>query len=131
MRKTIFTKNQKYLKKKGLLCCTHLFTIDIYGHFFTCRLSERQTSTVMQLPLSTLYYTFTTFIQWVAEGRYDFRMLPYALKAHLCPKDVEQLKRIQLLYKNGIMICILTRVWIQLLDISYYIPTVLVDLLSI
>lgn len=87
----------------------------------------------MQLPLSTLYYTFTTFIQWVAEGRYDFRMLPYALKAHLCPKDVEQLKRIQLLYKNGIMImiCILTRVWIELLDISYYMPTVLVDLLSI
>lgn len=77
------------------------------NYLLTYRLSERQMSTVMQLPLSTLYYTFTTFIQWVAEGRYDFRMLPYALKAHLCPKDVEQLKKIQSLYKNGIMLCIL------------------------
>lgn len=88
-------------------------------NLLTCRLSERQMSTVMQLPLSTLYYTFTTFIQWVAEGRYDFRMLPYALKAHICPKDVEQLKRIQFLYKNGIILCIVIRLQSQFLDLRY------------
>ena len=88
-------------------------------NLLTCRLSERQMSTVMQLPLSTLYYTFTTFIQWVAEGRYDFRMLPYALKAHICPKDVEQLKRIQFLYKNGIILCIVIGLQSQFLDLRY------------
>jgi len=31
-------------------------------------------------------------------------MLPYALKAHLNPGDVEQLKKIRSLYKNGMFL---------------------------
>ena len=59
---------------------------------------------MMQLRLSTIYHTFTIFVQWAVEGRYDFHMLPYALKAHLNPGDVEQLKKIRFLYKNGMFL---------------------------
>lgn len=58
-------------------------------------------STVMHLPVSNLYHMFTTFIQWVVEGRYNFHMLPYALKAHLNQENVEMLKKIRALYKKG------------------------------
>jgi len=40
-------------------------------------------------------------VEWAIEGRYDFHMLPYALKARLTPGDVEQLKKIRSLYKKG------------------------------
>jgi len=58
----------------------------------------------MQLRVSTIYHTFTVFVQWAVQGRYDFRMLPYALKARLNPEDVEQLKKIRSLYKNGMFL---------------------------
>ena len=58
-------------------------------------------STVMRLPVSNLYHMFTTFIQWVVEGRYNFHMLPYILKAHLDAENIEKLKKIQSLYKKG------------------------------
>ena len=64
-------------------------------------MSGRQLSTLMQLRVSTIYHTFTIFVQWAVEERYDFHMLPYALKAHLNPGDVEQLKKIWFLYKKG------------------------------
>ena len=67
------------------------------------RLSKRQLSTLMHLPISNLYYTFTTFVQWAVEGRYDYNMLPYAVKAHLNPEDEEQLKNIRTLYKKGML----------------------------
>jgi len=68
------------------------------------RLSGHQLSTLMQLRLSTIYHTFTVFVQWAVEGRYDFHMLPYALKARLNPGDVEQLKKIRSLYKKGMLL---------------------------
>lgn len=58
-------------------------------------------STVMRLPVSNLYHMFTTFIRWVVEGRYNFHMLPYILKAHLDPENIEKLRKIQSLYKKG------------------------------
>ena len=58
----------------------------------------------MNLPVSTLYHTFTTFIQWIVEGRYDFCMLPYALKAHLDTADMEQIKKMRVLYKKGMLL---------------------------
>ena len=67
------------------------------------RLSGHQLSTLMQLRLSTIYHTFTIFVQWAVEGRYDFHMLPYALKARLNPGDVEKLKKIPSLYKKGML----------------------------
>lgn len=76
----------------------------IYLFKCTCRLSERQISTVMNLPVSTLYHTFTTFIQWVVEGRYDFRLLPYVLKAHLDTADMEQIKKMRFLYMKGMLL---------------------------
>lgn len=58
----------------------------------------------MNLPVSTLYHTFTTFIQWVVDGRYDFYMLPYVLKAHLNPAAMEQVAKIRVLYKKGMIV---------------------------
>ena len=58
----------------------------------------------MQLRVSTIYHTFTTFVEWAIEGRYDFHMLPYALKARLNPGDVEKLKKIRSLYKKGLLL---------------------------
>ena len=68
------------------------------------RLSGHQLSTLMQLRVPTIYHTFITFIQWAIEGRYDFHMLPYALKARLNPGDVKQLKEIRTLYKKGMLL---------------------------
>jgi len=58
----------------------------------------------VQLRVPNIYHTFITFIQWAVEGRYDFHMLPYALKARLSSADVEQLKKIQSLYKEGMLL---------------------------
>ena len=79
---------------------------DLTIYLFKCtyRLSERQISTVMNLPVSALYHTFTAFIQWIVEGRYDFCMLPYALKAHLDTADVKQIKKMWVLYKKGMLL---------------------------
>ena len=74
---------------------------DLFVQDFLCRLSEHQMSTVMCRPVSYLYHMFTTFIQWVAEGRYNFYMLPYILKAHLDPENIEKLKKIRSIYKKG------------------------------
>ena len=60
----------------------------------------------MKLKVSSLYHTFTTITQWAIEGRYDFHRLPYALKAHLNPEDVEQLKKMPSLYKKGMTILV-------------------------
>ena len=68
------------------------------------RLSGHQLSTLMRLRVSTIYYTFTIFVEWAIEGRYDFHMLPYALKTRLTPGDVDQLKEIQSLYKKGLLL---------------------------
>ena len=74
--------------------------------YFTCRLSGHQLSTLMNLRVSSLYHTFTTFTQWVVEGRYDFHRLPYALKTHLNAEDVEQLMKIPSCYKKGMTISV-------------------------
>jgi len=68
------------------------------------RLSGHQLSTLMRLRVSTIYHTFTIFVEWAVEGRYDFHMLPYALKTRLNPGDVDQLKEIQSLYKKGLLL---------------------------
>ena len=68
------------------------------------RLSGHQLSTLMQLRVSAIYHTFTLFVEWAVEGRYDFHMLPYALKTRLNPGDVDQLKEIQTLYKKGLLL---------------------------
>ena len=60
----------------------------------------------MELKVSSLYHTFTTFTQWAIEGRYDFHRLPYALKAHLNQEDVEQLRKMPSLYKKGMTILV-------------------------
>jgi len=74
----------------------------IYSKFN--RLPGRQLSTLMQLRISTIYHTFTIFVEWAVEGRYDFHMLPYALKTRLNPGDVERLKEIRTLYKKGLLL---------------------------
>ena len=88
------------------------FVVIIYLFYrfmgFECvysRLSGHQLSTLVHLRVSSIYHTFTTFVQWAVEGRYDFHMLPYALKTHLNQGDMEQLKMVQSLYKEGEKCC--------------------------
>ena len=67
----------------------------------------------MNLRVSCLYHTFTTFTQWLVEGYYDFHQLPYTLKAHLNLEDAEQLKKIPSVYKKGTMMLVDgMRVWL-------------------
>ena len=102
--------------KRSVVTCTVLFQ-DWCFIFkllpYTCRLSGHQLSTLMNLRVSCLYHTFTTFTQWLVEGHYDFHQLPYTLKAHLNLEDAEQLKKIPSVYKKGTMMLVNgMRVWL-------------------
>ena len=47
------------------------------------------------MKLQNVYHALQVFVQWIEDGYYDFRSLPYATKSHLCAEDEQKLQQLQ------------------------------------
>ena len=58
-------------------------------------LSAHQLSCFLDMKLQYVYHALQVFVQWIEDGYYDFRSLPYATKSHLCAEDEQKLQQLQ------------------------------------
>ena len=68
--------------------------MEIMGKIGMVGLSTTQIQCLSELPITNLYKCLEMFVTWTADGLYDFSSLPFHLKAHILPKDLESLKAI-------------------------------------
>ena len=58
-------------------------------------LSAHQLSCFLDMKLQYVYHALQVFVQWIEDGYYDFRSLPYATKSRLCAEDEQKLQHLQ------------------------------------
>ena len=66
------------------------------------RLSPDQLSCFLDMNLQNVYHALQVFVQWIEDGYYDFRSLPYATKSHLSEDDEQKLQHLVVQAHYGI-----------------------------
>ena len=81
--------------------------LPIFPKACTPTLSPPQLKFLEALPTVMVFTCLQLFIQWLKDGMYDFHTLPFTLKSHLSPNDLDALRLVPTKWKGGTLgVCV-------------------------